>query len=206
MNKTTIKYFNQKAFGIIDKICIALTAISAVMFIFAGGMGFISLPMLMITVIFWIAYSSSKIKDSDIDDITKKFVHLLEEAASSRCEKADDELSTYIFDESRKIKKGRDGKYRSDRFCLIQFRYKADRVLISKFEYDLTNDSTDKKEFEVPYGSKLTETEKSVNAGNAHLNIGVLAIDSAPDFSALFDLKDSTFDIIAEKVLNGHTL
>ncbi len=78
MNKTTIKYFNQKAFGIIDMICIALTAISAVMFLFARGMGFISLPMLMITVIFWIAYSSSKIKDSDIDDITKKFVRLLE--------------------------------------------------------------------------------------------------------------------------------
>ena len=70
MNKTTIKYFNQKAFGIIDKICIALTAIAAVMFLFGRGMGFISLPMLMITVIFWIAYSSSKIKDSDIDDIT----------------------------------------------------------------------------------------------------------------------------------------
>lgn len=176
------------------------------LFLFARGMGFISLPVLAVTVIFWIAYSSSKIKDSDIDDITKKFVHLLEEADSSRCEKADDELSTYIFDESRKIKKGRDGKYRSDRFSLIQFRYKADRVLISKFEYDLTNDSTDKKEFEVPYGSKLTATEKSINAGNAHLNIGVLAIDSAPDFSAVFDLKDSTFDIIAEKVLNGHTL
>lgn len=205
MNKTTIKYFNQKVFGIIDKICIALTAIAAVLF-FIRWLRFISVPVLAVTVIFWIAYSSSKIKDSDIDDITKKFVRLLEEADSSRCEKADDELSTYIFDESRKIKKGRDGKYRSDRFCLIQFRYKADRVLISKFEYDLTNDSTDKKELEIPYGSKLTATEKSVNAGNANLNIGVLAIDSAPDFSALFDLKDSTFDIIAEKVLNGHTL
>lgn len=205
MNKTTIKYFNQKAFGIIDKICIALTAIAAVLF-FIRWLRFISVPVLAVTVIFWIAYSSSKIKDSDIDDITKKFVHLLEEADSSRCEKADDELSTYIFDESRKIKKGRDGKYRSDRFCLIQFRYKADRVLISKFEYDLTNDSTDKKELEIPYGSKLTATEKSINAGNAHLNIGVLAIDSAPDFSAVFDLKDSTFDIIAEKILNGHTL
>ena len=205
MNKTTIKYFNQKAFGIIDKICIALTAIAAVLF-FIRWLRFISVPVLAVTVIFWIAYSSSKIKDSDIDDITKKFVHLLEEADSSRCEKADDELSTYIFDESRKIKKGRDGKYRSDRFCLIQFRYKADRILISKFEYDLTNDSTDKKELEIPYGSKLTATEKSVNAGNANLNIGVLAIDSAPDFSAVFDLKDSTFDIIAEKVLNGHTL
>lgn len=204
MNKTTIKYFNQKAFGIIDKICIALTAIAAVLF-FIRWLRFISVPVLAVTVIFWIAYSSSKIKDSDIDDITEKFVRLLEEADSSRCEKADDELSTYIFDESRKIKKGRDGKYRSDRFCLIQFRYKADRVLISKFEYDLTNDSTDKKEFEVPYGSKLTATEKSVNAGNAHLNIGVLTIDSAPDFSAVFDLKDSTFDIIAEKVLKGHT-
>lgn len=204
MNKTTIKYFNQKAFGIIDKICIALTAIAAVLF-FIRWLRFISVPVLTVTVIFWIAYSSSKIKDSDIDDITEKFVRLLEEADSSRCEKADDELSTYIFDESRKIKKGRDGKYRSDRFCLIQFRYKADRVLISKFEYDLTNDSTDKKEFEVPYGSKLTATEKSVNAGNAHLNIGVLTIDSAPDFSAVFDLKDSTFDIIAEKVLKGHT-
>ena len=204
MNKTTIKYFNQKAFGIIDKICIALTAIAAVLF-FIRWLRFISVPVLAVTVIFWIAYSSSKIKDSDIDDITEKFVRLLEEADSSRCEKADDELSTYIFDESRKIKKGRDGKYRSDRFCLIQFRYKADRVLISKFEYDLTNDSTDKKEFEVPYGSKLTATEKSVNAGNAHLNIGVLTIDSAPDFFAVFDLKDSTFDIIAEKVLKGHT-
>ncbi len=153
------KYFNQKDLNIFDIICIAVMAVSVLVATFVWGGGPTGITLLGISALLFIISRSTRVKDSEIDDLIKKLSEQSEIDASSK-----NAISAFDL-KKLPVVKGKDGTYRSSIYVVSFFDISDDRLKLTVYSIDLISAEVRKNEYNLTgeYRIELAEENIKVN-------------------------------------------
>ncbi|MBO5203208.1 MAG: hypothetical protein J6B72_01175 [Clostridia bacterium] len=154
------KYFTQKKTSAIDIISILLMIVGAVIFVFAWGFGYIGIPMIIVGVVLKIFSNSSKIKDSEYDQIVDKLI-------SAHNINADKKIVMTVYDSTiAPVVIGKDKKLRSNRLYVSAFEFQKDTCNIDVYEFNVCDKSMTQNKYSLSATKAFSITEKNGLIGN----------------------------------------
>ena len=170
------KYFTEKNNAVIFGVPAAVAVIGLVLMIAVSGMFAVGLLVIVAAIIVLIAFLTTGLKDSDIDDVCATQTNTLEAHSSEhfkfprRYEQLHSNviLGGYDFTrtEESPVKRGKDLKYRNGFYCGVLLNFTNDGLRIDSRKFSILSDDMKEEllhfKWEDVEGAKLVEKDVNV--------------------------------------------
>lgn len=195
MNKMVEKYFSEKSIMRSDVFFASIIIILVLMMIWPGLS--ISLVVFYSCIIFfiWIPIRSVRVADSEIDRLAKKVPDTWEERYDARKTK---NIGFFVIDDTANVRIGSDNRLRSCKYCMIRFTMNGDDADVKWVLRNILTEEEERREVKVPYGAEYYIEEMTYRTECGDRRYELLRI--APDIAFPIDTRDSTIDILLDKM------
>ena len=158
------KYLTQRKNSGIDIIAILLMVVGAIIFVFAWGFGYMGIPMIIIGVVLKIFSNSSRVEDSEYDQIVDKLI-------STHNINADKKIVMKVYDTTiAPVVIGKDKKIRSNRLYISAFEFQKDNCYIDMYEFNVCDKSMIHNKYLLSTNKALSIVEKNALIGNKKMS------------------------------------
>ncbi|MBQ8257967.1 MAG: hypothetical protein IJY97_00245 [Clostridia bacterium] len=155
MKNNVAKYFSQKSFSVLDLICIVIAVIGAIVGTVVWGGGPIGFGLLGISIVILVISRSTRAKDEEVD---KELERLLGENGIDTAAKN----TVSGFDLEATVIRGKDQKFRSERYFVTSFDFLEDKIAVKSLCLDLINGTVTENLYEIGKGERASLIETAV--------------------------------------------